>query len=76
MQYPQQCSGANGVSDVHCHSQRTYRNLVPQQLYVAVNDATTTTPGVRVFDTVTDRDLIPGPLNVGQLPPARVLFLE
>ena len=27
------------------------------ELYVAVNDTTTTTPGVRVFDTVTDRDL-------------------
>ena len=46
------------------------------ELYVAVNDSTTTTPGVRVFDTVTDRDLIPGPLNVGQLPPGWVLFLE
>ena len=46
------------------------------ELYVAVNDSTTTTPGVRVFDTVTDRDLIPGPLNVGQLPPVWVLFLE
>jgi hypothetical protein len=46
------------------------------ELYVAVNDVTTTTPGVRVFDTVTDRDLIPGPLNVGQLPPVWVLFLE
>ncbi len=46
------------------------------ELYVAVNDSTTTTPGVRVFDTVTDRDLIPGPLNVGQLPPSWILFLE
>ena len=47
------------------------------ELYVAVNDTTTTTPtGVRVFDTVTDRDLIPGPLNVGQLPPIWILFLE
>ena len=46
------------------------------ELYVAVNDSTTTTPGVRVFDTVTDSDLIPGPLNVGQLPPNWVLFLE
>jgi hypothetical protein len=46
------------------------------ELYVAVTDTTTTTPGVRVFDTVTDRDLIPGPLNVGQLPPVWVLFLE
>ena len=45
------------------------------ELYVAVNDVTTTTPGVRVFDTVTDSDLIPGPLNVGQLPPVWVLFL-
>jgi DNA-binding beta-propeller fold protein YncE len=39
------------------------------ELYVAVTDVATTTPGVRVFDTVTNRDLIPGPLNVGQLPP-------
>jgi DNA-binding beta-propeller fold protein YncE len=46
------------------------------ELYVAVNDETATTPGLRVFDTVTDRDLIPGPLNVGQLPPNWVLFLE
>jgi hypothetical protein len=46
------------------------------ELYVAVNDVTTTTPGVRVFDTVTDSDLVPGPLNVGQLPPVWVLFLE
>ena len=46
------------------------------ELYVAVRDETTTTTGVRVFDTVTDRDLIPGPLNVGQLPPDWVLFLE
>jgi len=46
------------------------------ELYVAVNDATTTPTGVRVFDTVTDRDLIPGPLNVGQLPPSWILFLE
>jgi len=45
------------------------------EVYVAVNDSTTTS-GVRVFDTVTDRDLIPGPLNVGQLPPSWVLFLE
>jgi DNA-binding beta-propeller fold protein YncE len=46
------------------------------ELYAAVNDETTATPGLRVFDTVTDRDLIPGPLNVGQLPPNWVLFLE
>ena len=46
------------------------------ELYVAVSDETTTTPGVRVFDTVSDRDLIPGPLNVGQLPPGWVVFLE
>jgi hypothetical protein len=46
------------------------------ELYVAVNDVTTTTPGVRVFDTVTDSDLIPRPLNVGQLPPSWILFLE
>lgn len=46
------------------------------ELYLAVTDTATTTPGLRVFDTVTDRDLIPGPLNVGQLPPIWVLFLE
>ena len=46
------------------------------ELYVAVGDVTTPTPGVRVFDTVTDQDLIPGPLNVGQLPPIWILFLE
>jgi hypothetical protein len=46
------------------------------ELYVAVTDTATTTPGVRVFDTITDRDLIPGPLNVGQLPPVWILFLE
>jgi hypothetical protein len=46
------------------------------ELYVAVRDQTTPTPGVRVFDTVTDSDLIPGPLNVGQLPPSWILFLE
>ena len=56
------------------------------ELYVAVNDVNTPTPGVRVFDTVTGRDLIPGPLsnpnvpggplNVGQLPPIWILFLE
>jgi hypothetical protein len=46
------------------------------ELYVAVGDVTTPTPGVRVFDTVTDQDLIPGPLNVGQLPPTWILFLE
>ena len=57
--------------------------LIPQmainsrnELYVAVTDLATATPGVRVFDTVTNRDLIPGPLNVGQLPPVWVLFLE
>jgi hypothetical protein len=46
------------------------------ELYVAVTDLATATPGVRVFDTVTNADLIPGPLNVGQLPPVWVLFLE
>jgi hypothetical protein len=46
------------------------------ELYVAVNDVTTPTPGVRVFDAVTNNDLVPGPLNVGQLPPVWVLFLE
>ena len=46
------------------------------ELYVAVNSTTATLAGVRVFDTATDRDLIPGPLNVGQFPPFWILFLE
>jgi hypothetical protein len=46
------------------------------ELYVAVNDTTATLTGVRVFDTATDRDLIPGPLNVGQFPPFWIVFLE
>ena len=46
------------------------------ELYVAVNSTTAILAGVRVFDTATDRDLIPGPLNVGQFPPFWILFLE
>jgi hypothetical protein len=46
------------------------------ELYMAVRDLNTPTPGVRVFDAVTDRDLVPGTLNVGQLPPIWTVFLE
>lgn len=46
------------------------------ELYLTVRDLRTTTPGLRIFDTVTDRDLTGGPLNVGQLPPIWTVFLE
>lgn len=46
------------------------------EVYIAVRDLRTTTPGLRVFDAATDRDLVPGTLNVGQLPPIWTVFLE
>jgi hypothetical protein len=46
------------------------------ELYLAVNDTTTPTPGVRIFNTVTDTEITTTPLNVGELPPAFVLFIE
>jgi DNA-binding beta-propeller fold protein YncE len=46
------------------------------EVYIAVRDLRTTTPGLRVFNAVTDSDLIPGTLNVGQLPPIWTVFLE
>ena len=46
------------------------------EVYIAVRDLRTTTPGLRVFNGATDSDLIPGPLNVGLLPPIWTVFLE
>jgi hypothetical protein len=46
------------------------------ELYLAVADARTPTPGLRIFDTGTDRELTPTPLNVGQLLPSWILFIE
>jgi|SRR4029450_6020296 hypothetical protein len=46
------------------------------ELYLAVADARTPIPGLRIFDAVTDRELTTTPLNVGQLPPAWTLFIE
>jgi hypothetical protein len=44
------------------------------EVYLAVAD--TQTPGLRIFDTITDREITTTPLNVGQLPPAFILFIE
>jgi predicted amidohydrolase len=41
-----------------------------------VTDARTPTPGLRIFDAVTDRELTTTPLNVGQFPPTWTLFIE
>ena len=46
------------------------------EIYLAVADARTPTPGLRIFDAVTDRELTTTPLNVGRLPPAWTLFIE
>jgi hypothetical protein len=46
------------------------------EVYMAVADTTTTTPGLRIFDAVTDNDITTTPLNVGQLPPVFTLFIE
>jgi DNA-binding beta-propeller fold protein YncE len=47
-----------------------------QELYLAVNDVTTPTPGIQIIDTVQDTPLTTEPLSVGQLPPFYVLFIE
>jgi hypothetical protein len=44
------------------------------ELYLAVADARTPRPGVRIFDT--DRELTTTPLNVGQLLPSWILCIE
>ena len=46
------------------------------EIYLAVADARTPTPGLRIFDAVTDLELTTTPLNVGQLPPAWTVFIE
>jgi DNA-binding beta-propeller fold protein YncE len=46
------------------------------ELYLAVTDSATPTPGVRIFDTVQDMELTTEPLSVGQLPPLYVVFVE
>ena len=46
------------------------------EIYLAVADARTPTPGLRIFDAVTNSELTTTPLNVGQLPPVWTLFIE
>jgi len=46
------------------------------EVYLAVADTQTPTPGLRIFDAITDREITTTPLNVGQLPPAFILFIE
>ena len=46
------------------------------EVYLAVADTQTPTPGLRIFDAITDREITTTPLNVGQLPPAFTLFIE
>lgn len=46
------------------------------ELYLAVTDTATPTPGVRIFDAVQNTELTTEPLRVGQLPPFHILFLE
>lgn len=44
------------------------------ELYLAVKDDNTTTPGVRVFDTLQDTEI--GQVPTGALPPTFVMFIE
>jgi hypothetical protein len=46
------------------------------ELYLAVTDTATPTPGLRIFDTVQDVELTGQPLGVGGLPPVWVVFIE
>jgi hypothetical protein len=46
------------------------------ELYLAVTDTATSTPGLRIFDTVQDVELTRQPLGVGELPPVWVGFIE
>jgi hypothetical protein len=45
-------------------------------VYVAVIDTTRATSGLRIFDAITDTESTAAPLNVGQLLPAFILFIE
>ncbi len=44
------------------------------ELYLAATDLTTPTPGVRIFDTEQETEL--AFVNVGQLPPNFIVFIE
>jgi hypothetical protein len=46
------------------------------EVYLAVADTHTPTPGLRIFDAITDHEITTTSLNVGQLPPAFILFIE
>ena len=46
------------------------------EVYVAVADTQPATSGLRIFDAVTDTESTTTPLNVGQLLPAFILFIE
>src|SRR5262249_46268583 len=52
------------------------------EVYLAVTDTQTSTPGLRIFDAITDNEItktplnVVVPLNVGLLPPAFILFIE
>lgn len=47
------------------------------EVYLAVAaDTPTPTPGLRIFDAITDQEITTTPLHVGQLPPAFILFIE
>jgi hypothetical protein len=45
-------------------------------VYLAVADTKTATPGLRIFDALTDNEITTTPLNVGTLPPLFTLFIE
>lgn len=46
------------------------------EVYVAVTDTQSPTPGLRIFETESDRELTATPLSVGEFPPAFTLFIE
>ena len=46
------------------------------EVYLAVTDTHAATPGLRIFDAVTDNEITTTPLSVGQFPPLFTLFIE
>lgn len=46
------------------------------ELYLSIADTRTSTPGVRIFDTIRDLELTTAPLSVGVLPPVFTVFIE
>ena len=46
------------------------------EVYLAVTDTQTATPGLRIFDALTENEITTPPLNVGPLPPLFTLFIE